>query len=457
MFERLDERCARLVVSGAAPSISVAVMRGDDVAYARAWGVADPVAGRRATPDTAYLLASVTKPMTATAVCALADQGRLSLDDPVSTHLPWARFTRRTGGDDPSVRQLLSHTAGLGLHLEFGYPDDDRAMPDAAETVARFGNLFWPAGTRFAYTNLGYGVLDALLTQVGGPDAVAEWVFAPMGLDSARLGPRYPGPAPHAVPQTVSGAAYPPYDSTHRGASLGWASATDLARFGQSLAGRGSVLTDETVTAMCTPILDGAGYGLGVRLGEVGGYRTLGHGGLMGGVSTALLVMPELDLSLAVLVNRMGSLAPDVLDALLVELVPDAQTTPSGAATVARSPGLRGTRWRGQVHLPDEPVRIEIDVDDAGAVTVTIGDGPAQPASVEPSYYVDPSADLPVRLPAPLPTAEARARSPRSYLVLERAGDSLTGAARAEPLPDDATGWFGNCYSYWCELRLGGA
>jgi hypothetical protein len=50
------------------------------------------------------------------------------------------------------------------------------------------------------------------------------------------------------------------------------------------------------------------------------------------------------------------------------------------------------------------------------------------------------------------PVSEAQARSPRTYLALEQVGDRLVGAVRAQPAADDREGWFGNCFSYWCDL-----
>lgn len=465
MFERSADLCAAAVARGAAPSVSLAVAVRGVVVFANAWGLADVAAGRTATVDTAYLLASVTKPLTATAVCALADRGVFALDDPVTAHLPWLRLTPHRDAGPPTVRHLLGHTAGLGLHLEFAYPEDRAPVPSLADSVARYGHLFHPPGRRFAYTNLGYGILDALLAAACGAPAggvLDAEVFAPLGMRTAWVGPRYAGGSAAAVPHTVAGRAYPPYDTTHRGASLGWASAPDVALFGQSLLGEPGPLSSATRALMRTPRLPGSGYGLGLAVTTVAGRRAVGHDGRMGGVATALLAVPDLRASVAVLTNSLGPTAGEVARSAIGELAggpvnggPVAGGSVNGAEAgtgpTRVSAGLHGTRWRGTISAPDERLTLELDIAPDGSVLASVAGGRWQPALLEPSYHTDPRTDVLARLPDALPLPGA-ARSPRTFLALERAGDRLLGAVRAEPLPDDRHGWFGNCFSHWCEL-----
>src|SRR5689334_7427583 len=129
--------CAEQVAVGRVPSLSVAAAVDGEVAFTAAFGHADVERGRPATTETAYLLASVTKPMTATAVCRLAEGGELDLDDPVESILR-TRFVRHRGMGAPTIRQVLQDASGLGLHYEFFYADTDGPRRPIAETIERY-------------------------------------------------------------------------------------------------------------------------------------------------------------------------------------------------------------------------------------------------------------------------------------------------------------------------------
>ncbi|HEU5090726.1 MAG TPA: serine hydrolase domain-containing protein, partial [Roseiflexaceae bacterium] len=91
------------------PGASLAEVHNDELVYGAAWGLADPEAGRPATPTTNYRLASVTKQFTAAAIVLLAREGKLAFDDPAGRWLPHLpRYAQLV-----TVRQLLTHTSGL--------------------------------------------------------------------------------------------------------------------------------------------------------------------------------------------------------------------------------------------------------------------------------------------------------------------------------------------------------
>lgn len=90
MLDGLSEFCTGALAEHGCPSVSVAVADRGEVVHAAAYGTADLATGRPATPDTVYGLASITKPMTATAVCHAADEGLLDLDAPCRSRAPTA-------------------------------------------------------------------------------------------------------------------------------------------------------------------------------------------------------------------------------------------------------------------------------------------------------------------------------------------------------------------------------
>lgn len=153
------------------PSVSVAVVEHGEVILAETYGLADITAARPATPETAYALASITKPMTATAICVAADEGLLDLDAPIPFPTPAS-----APGDQrwpaPTGRQLLQHRRGFGAHYDFHY-----AAPGNGERIdaTPYAFLHRPPGTAFEYANLGYRTLGHPLEATTG-QALADFV-----------------------------------------------------------------------------------------------------------------------------------------------------------------------------------------------------------------------------------------------------------------------------------------
>src|SRR6478672_6806823 len=144
------------------------------------------------TPDagTVFRIASMTKSFTAAAVLALRDDGRLALDDPAEEFVPELRGLALPSPDSPrvSIRHLLTMTAGFPTDDPWG---DRQQGLDLAEFSAllRGGLSFaWAPGTRFEYSNLGYGILGRLITNVAGSEyreVVRDRLLEPLGMSSS--------------------------------------------------------------------------------------------------------------------------------------------------------------------------------------------------------------------------------------------------------------------------------
>ncbi len=188
MLDGLGELCAGVLAEHGCPSVSVAVAERGEVVLAEAYGLADTAADRRATAGTAYGLGSITKPVTATAVCLAADEGLLDLDVPVPGDY------RRPA---PTPRQLLRHRGGLGAFYAWDYGDGEPTVdPD------RYAVPHREPGAGYEYANLGYRILGRLLEAAAGHELgafIRERVFEPLGLTGCHVGRTYPGPAPAAV------------------------------------------------------------------------------------------------------------------------------------------------------------------------------------------------------------------------------------------------------------------
>ncbi|WP_232548614.1 serine hydrolase domain-containing protein [Propioniciclava soli] len=293
------------------PSLSAALSSDGDVTWADAVGDADPLGvPRRPDAHTQYRIASITKPQVAVALCVLADAGAVDLHRPLATWVPDAP------GGDATVAQFLAHTSGLPAEPPGPWWERAGGTSWDALAAADLQPLF-PAGTRFHYSNLGYGVLGRLLETLTGQAwdaALADLVWRPLGMTHTARTPA-PGHAVgvgvHPREDLVHPEPVPDYLALGAAGEL-WSTPTDLVRLGAFLAGAiPGVLRPATRATMLTPIAwpDVAGepfttaHGLGVMVVNDAGRRTYGHAGSVPGFTADLRIDAERRLAVAVCGN----------------------------------------------------------------------------------------------------------------------------------------------------------
>ena len=297
----VDALAAEALRRGPIAGLSIAVFEHGKPVVATGYGLADVEAGAAATADTSYPVASVTKHFTAAAVLRLADQGKLSLDDPLTRFFPDA--VPRIGA--LTLRHLLDHTSGLTR----GGPSPRRA----ALSVLRRGGTRRPQGEDWDYSNYNFALLGLVVEQASGRDYaryVQEELAAPLGLTGTGYcedGSEVPGRTRdyQSGPKRLSPT---PYWTEAKFFAAGGLCSTvrDLVRWEKALE-EGRVISPAMLQAMRAPasLPDGseADYGYGTRLGLTGGHRKLGHTG--GGQSNKAVLAryPDDDVTVAVLLN----------------------------------------------------------------------------------------------------------------------------------------------------------
>ncbi len=172
------------------PGMIWGVVIDGQVAHLGSIGVADQASHAPITPDTAFRIASMTKSFTALAVLKLRDDGRLSLDDPVSRWIPGFERMERPTRDTPpiTVRELLSHSAGLPEDNPWG--DQQLSATDAMmdDWIAKGIPFSTPPGTRYEYSNYAFGLLGRVVTKAAGvpyEQYVHEAILAPLHMDAS--------------------------------------------------------------------------------------------------------------------------------------------------------------------------------------------------------------------------------------------------------------------------------
>lgn len=174
----------------------------DQLIFSEGFGTADR--GLRNTPaaDTLYYTASITKTLTATAIYQLHAAGKLDIDQPVHTYLPWFQFQDREASEQITLRHLLTHSAGgVGSFDTDGLLFQDEAARSSLEKYVRLFQsiaIREQPGTSGAYCNGCYDVLGLVIEYVTGVsyyDYVRENIFEPLGMEDTVFGhelERYP-------------------------------------------------------------------------------------------------------------------------------------------------------------------------------------------------------------------------------------------------------------------------
>ena len=310
------------------PAMSVVVTRRGRIAYDHAFGVADLESGRAATTATQYRMASVAKPITATAILQLVQSGKISLTDSIRKYVP--ELPRSYAG--VTIRDLLRHTSGV-RH----YKDSAEFIStlhcsrlDQALRIFASDPLEHRPGEKITYSSWGYVLLGIAVERVSGTsyfDYVRRHIFAPAGMRHTRLDRIIPVP-PQAVGYTTLkngkvGPA-PPLDSSCRIPAGGLIStAEDIGKFAIALQdGRlvsrafvGQMETSQVTRAIIERTLRGMqvpagfkppGMGYGFATEIVGGEKRAYHGGNQPGATAMLYIIPDRSESVVILTNLDG-------------------------------------------------------------------------------------------------------------------------------------------------------
>lgn len=175
------------------PALSAAVVQGSQVVWSKGYGVLDSERRTPATAQTLYSICSISKLFTSVALMQLWEAGRVRLDEPVTTYLPWARLKPlHQDGIPITLRAVLTHSAGLPRESDFPYwTGPDFSSPTATQLRAKLAEQtpLWPASRWLQYSNLGFALLGEIIAAVSGEpyqDYVQKHLLAPLDLKDTR-------------------------------------------------------------------------------------------------------------------------------------------------------------------------------------------------------------------------------------------------------------------------------
>jgi CubicO group peptidase (beta-lactamase class C family) len=340
------------------PGAAVVVIVGDQVVFAKGFGVSNVETRTPVTPETLFRIASTTKMLTAAALVALAEQGKIKLDEPVAKYLRGLS----PGLSQVTVHQLLTHTAGLRDSASYYGPHDDSALAAFVHSWTD-DYLIGKPGEVYSYSNIGYGLAAFVLETVTGKpfaDAINEILFQPLGMRRTTLRPTeamtYPLSQGHEVltGQTTPSVVRPFADDSRYWANGGvFTSASEFARFAIAFLNNGKIegrqiLPSTAITKLSTPYVEIPGgnqserpryaYGLNVR--DYRGVRVLQHGGLRIGFGSLVRIIPEYRFAVIILTNKSDSLllrSMEKATELAVPLQPRVAAAPKQPLTMSET------------------------------------------------------------------------------------------------------------------------
>jgi len=320
------------------PGCATGVSLGGSQVLATAYGMADLEHKVAITPQTVFEPGSITKQFTAAAVLLLAQQGKLSLDDPARKYIP----ELPDYGAPITIRQLLNHTSGLrdwgNVAAIGGWPRTTREYTHAhvLEIIGRQKSLNYPPGAEYSYTNSGFNLLAILVGRVANrplPEFTREQIFMPLGMASTEWRDDFRRIVPNrAIAYSSNSGVFRqdmPFEDVFGNGGL-LTTVGDLLRWNQNFTtmkvGGRSFFDSQHERGRLN---DGRtiAYAAGLMVLHWKGRDEVSHSGSTAGYSAWLGRYPDQKLSVAVLCNLAGvnatQLGHQVAEAYLGALTPD--------------------------------------------------------------------------------------------------------------------------------------
>lgn len=287
----------------------------DDFVWVKGYGSADLENKVPAGPESAYRLASVTKPMTAVAIMQLVDKGKINLDAEVQTYVPY--FPKKPW--PITVRQILGHLGGISHYKNPAQELHLTTHKTTREAIAVFENfdLVAEPGTRYSYSSYGYNLLGAVIEGASGMsygDYMRANVWGPLGMSDTRMDDPL-----EVIPNRVRGYQLVDgkvrnsefVDISSRFAAGGTRSTVpDLLKFARGII-EGKLVSPESMTLLTTSMNTRAGrltdYAMGWETTPFNGRYFLIHSGGQQETRTLLYILPSQKFAIAGAVNFEGS------------------------------------------------------------------------------------------------------------------------------------------------------
>jgi D-alanyl-D-alanine carboxypeptidase len=294
------------------PGLSLAVVQNGALIYEKGYGLANVENNVPVTTESVFLLASITKQFTATAIMMLVEEKKISLDDPINKFLPsppdkWKGIT---------IRHLLTHTSGLTAGCPYSFRDERVSITRQYEYAQNYSIDFIP-GDEWQYSDEGYFLLGMIIERVSGQkyaDFLSERIFGPLEMTNTKV-VDWDKILEHRVQNYTLNSGQLEHMPCNLQIELPsyfgiFSTVNDLAKWDKALYTE-KLLTQSSLNQMWTPVKLNNGtsvpYGFGWAIDEQNGHRYVDH---CGGTGTEITRYIDDKLTVIVLTN-LGSPTPE--------------------------------------------------------------------------------------------------------------------------------------------------
>jgi CubicO group peptidase (beta-lactamase class C family) len=320
--QNVDRAVSWALQETGSPGASVALVLNAQLAFAGAFGSARLAPPTPASSTMRYAIGSVSKQFTAAAILLLAEEGKLTLDDPVSRFFP-----ELTRAKEVTIRMLLSHTSGYSDYWPQDYVMAEMMSPTTpAQILHKWAKrpLDFDPGTKWQYSNTNYVIAGQIVEKITGQPLFAllhRRIFDPLGMTTVFNVDEHPLP-PTDARGYYRHALGPLRPAGKEGA--GWLSAagelsmtsSDLAKWNISLINR-TILKPASYDQMFQEVKlkdgSGTGYGLGVDVARRNGHLVISHSGEVSGFTTQNTVVPDVKAAVIAFVNQDAVQTPSLI------------------------------------------------------------------------------------------------------------------------------------------------
>lgn len=300
------------------PGMALGIVQDGQIAHLQGFGQADS-GGRPVRPQTPFHLGSVSKSFTALAVLQLVEEGKIDLDAPVQTYLPWFELADEDASARITVRHLLNQTTGISTRDGNGFWANRQSLEEVVRGLDTIEPT-QPVGAAFQYSNINYGIAGLIVEKVSGQpyaDYVTQHIFEQLGMDhsfasgTAALDDSAAEGHYYLFGQVIASEMAAPPVYVPSGFLV--ASAEDLAKYtiaqlnGGVYAGA-TVLSPQGIDVLHTPAIAYGDdyYAMGWNLSVLDGRSIVWHDGDDGRNHTIIFLMPDSGSGVILLANASG-------------------------------------------------------------------------------------------------------------------------------------------------------
>lgn len=394
-FNSIKKTVSDKIKKGDIPSISIALAENGKITWMESFGWSDKENKIKATPNTLYSIASISKPLTATGIMKLHQQGKVRLDEDIQTYMKTLNIKHYYEGKRTKItcRNLLNHTSGLPMHFRYYYDDEKYVIPTLGEVIAKYGFLVSPPSSRYNYSNLGYGILGQIISNLSGKDFttyMTEEIFLPLGMVDTTFDFSSRTKAKLAKRYGFDGKLLPYSFADTPGAANASTTVKDLIHFGMfhldnNFRNLFPVLSKTTIQLMQQKQYpdnsnNRNSCGLGWFINEKDyKYKVVYHAGGMDGVDCILTLVPSKNIAVVVLVNQStinARFTEQITDRILTKLIPDLKNVKKNKPTGKdKDPDAFGKKdfmgkWVGHIKTNKKSIPISLIFQEDGDIHV---------------------------------------------------------------------------------------